>query len=52
MLGLPGPTMLALGIIGGVVLAAAAAIGARCSDRFGRRRMVLAADVATIGSVR
>jgi MFS family permease len=48
VLGLPRPTMLLLGVLGGVVLAVSAAVGGRCSDRFGRRRVVLTGNLATI----
>ncbi|WP_028921811.1 MFS transporter [Pseudonocardia acaciae] len=47
-LGLSNRTMLLLGVIGGVVLAAATAAGAWASDRVGRRRMVLGGNIGAI----
>lgn len=49
VLGLPRPTMLLLGVLGGVVLAASVVVGGRSSDRFGRRRTILVGNAATIG---
>mgnify|MGYP001209099428 CR=1 FL=1 len=49
-LGIPRPTMLALGVVGGVVLVAATAAGAAGSDRTGRRRMVLIGNLITLVS--
>jgi MFS family permease len=40
--------VLLLGVLGGVVLAAFTALSARMSDRFGRRRVILVGNVATI----
>ena len=46
VLGLPRPTMLVLGVVGGIVLLIAAAVAARWSDRVGRRRVVLVGNAA------
>jgi MFS family permease len=48
VLGLPRPTMLVLGVVGGVVLLLVAAFAARRSDRIGRRRIVLIGNVAAV----
>lgn len=48
VLGIPRPTMLALGVVGGIVLAGATAAGAAVSDRAGRRRVVLVGNVITL----
>ncbi|MEV6228677.1 MFS transporter [Saccharopolyspora shandongensis] len=48
VLAIPRPTMLTLGVVGGIVLAAATAAGAAASDRFGRRRVVLVGNVVTL----
>ena len=48
VLGLPRPTMLVLGVVGGVVLMVAAALGARWSDRVGRRRVVLVGNLGAL----
>ncbi|MFB9907606.1 MFS transporter [Allokutzneria oryzae] len=48
VLHLPQPTMLLLGVIGGVVLVAATAAGALYSDRVGRRRVILSGNVAAV----
>ena len=48
VLGLPRPTMLVLGVAGGVVLMLAAALGARWSDRVGRRRVVLVGNLGAL----
>jgi len=47
-LGIARPTMLALGVLGGAVLVASTAVGALCSDRFGRRRVVVIGNVITL----
>ena len=48
VLGLPRPVMLLFGIVGGGLLAGAAAVAAAWSDRIGRRRVVLIANLASI----
>jgi len=48
VLGHPLPAVLLLGILGGGVLAAFTALGARLSDRTGRRRLVLGGGVAAV----
>ncbi|WP_210408080.1 MFS transporter [Allokutzneria sp. NRRL B-24872] len=48
VLGLSQPTMLLLGVIGGIVLVAATAAGALRSDRVGRRRVVLGGNIAAV----
>ncbi|WP_028933265.1 MFS transporter [Pseudonocardia spinosispora] len=48
VLHLPPPTMLMLGVIGGVVLAVVTGAAAWCSDRIGRRRTVLAGNLLGI----
>jgi MFS family permease len=48
VLGLPRPVMLMLGVLGGAALVGSAAIAARWSDRVGRRRAVLAANLSAI----
>jgi MFS family permease len=48
VLGHPLPAVLLLGILGGGVLAAFTALGARLSDRTGRRRVVLGGGVAAV----
>jgi MFS family permease len=50
VLGIPRPTVLALGVVGGIALVAATAAGAAGSDRYGRRRVVLAGNVVTLVS--
>jgi MFS family permease len=51
-LGLPRPTVLAMGIVGGLVFAATTIAGAILSDRFGRRRMVVIGNaVSVLGAV-
>jgi MFS family permease len=47
-LGLPRTTVLAMGIVGGVVFAATTIIGAVASDRYGRRRLVVLGNVLAI----
>jgi MFS family permease len=48
VLGLTGPTMLVLGVIGGGVLAGSVVVAARWSDRVGRRRVVQVGNLAAI----
>lgn len=48
-LGLPRTTVLAIGILGGVVFAVAVGIGAAYSDRVGRRRTITIANVVAVG---
>ncbi|MCA1674685.1 MAG: MFS transporter [Actinobacteria bacterium] len=48
VLGLSRPTILVCGIIAAVVFAAACALSALYSDRFGRRRMILVGNVVAI----
>ncbi|WP_285593685.1 MFS transporter [Actinomycetospora sp. NBRC 106378] len=47
-LGLPRPTVLAMGIIGGLVFAATTIAGAILSDRVGRRRMVIIGNALSV----
>jgi len=47
-LGLPRTTVLAMGIIGGLVFAATTIAGAVLSDRVGRRRMVVIGNAASV----
>lgn len=48
VLGLSRPTVLTAGIVGGLVFGAVVVAGAIASDRYGRRRVVLAGNVAMI----
>ncbi|GAA4021579.1 MHS family MFS transporter [Allokutzneria multivorans] len=48
VLELSQPTMLLLGVIGGIVLVAATAAGALHSDRVGRRRVILGGNIAAV----
>jgi MFS family permease len=48
-LGLSRTTMLGLGVIGGLVVAVTVVCAARASDRYGRRPVLLAGGVLTIG---
>ncbi len=48
VLGLPRPVMLTLGIVGGAALLVSAAVAARWSDRVGRRRVVLVANLSAL----
>ena len=47
-LGLPRPTVLTMGIIGGLVFAATTITSAILSDRLGRRRLVIWGNVASV----
>ncbi|NYD36237.1 MFS transporter [Actinomycetospora corticicola] len=47
-LGLPRPTVLAMGIIGGLVFAATTIAGAILSDRVGRRKMVIIGNALSV----
>ena len=47
-LGLPRPTVLAMGILGGLVFALTTIASAILSDRVGRRRMVVLGNVASV----
>ena len=47
-LGLPRTTVLAMGIIGGLVFAATTITGAILSDRFGRRKMIIIGNASAI----
>jgi MFS family permease len=47
-LGLPRTTVLAMGIIGGLVFAATTIIGAILSDRVGRRKMIIIGNASAI----
>lgn len=47
-LGLPRPTVLAMGIVGGLVFAGTTVAGAILSDRVGRRRMVIIGNAASV----
>ena len=48
VLGLTGPTMLVLGVLGGGVLAGSVVVAARWSDRVGRRRVVQVGNLVAI----
>ncbi len=48
VLGVPRPTMLLFGVVGGLLLAATTALSARWSDRVGRRRVVLVGNLVTV----
>jgi MFS family permease len=48
VLGLTGPTMLVLGVIGGGALAGSVVVAARLSDRIGRRRVLQVGNLAAI----
>ncbi|MEJ2868089.1 MFS transporter [Actinomycetospora sp. OC33-EN08] len=47
-LGLPRPTVLAMGIVGGLVFAGTTIAGAILSDRVGRRRMVIIGNAVSV----
>ncbi|MEQ3554052.1 MFS transporter [Pseudonocardia nematodicida] len=49
-MGLPRPTVLAMGILGGTVFACTTIFGAIWSDRIGRRRMVVLGNIASVGA--